>query len=158
MPNCRWYESESETRAAVTGYLRLNESQEKRENSNDPHHGDTGITSVVTCRLTGGKISSPSQPKSITVSISTGIDKRYLYRLKCKRYPSLLVCFFARNNCFLSVRVWLYFVSTGHCRIIGRLLSFQHFLMYGIVILWRHCVHWSKPYTFFTSKAIVCRF
>ncbi len=27
-----------------------------------PHHGDTGITGVVTRRLTGGTISSPSQP------------------------------------------------------------------------------------------------
>ncbi len=27
-----------------------------------PHHGDTGIIGVVTRRLTGGKISSPSQP------------------------------------------------------------------------------------------------
>ncbi len=27
-----------------------------------PHHGDTGITGVVTCRLTSGEISSSSQP------------------------------------------------------------------------------------------------
>ncbi len=48
---------------ALTGYLKPKESEEKRENSNDPpHHDDTVITSVVTCRLTGGKISSPSQP------------------------------------------------------------------------------------------------
>ncbi len=59
MPNFRWYESQSKTRTALTLYLKPKE----RENSNDtPHHGDTGITGVVTRRLTGGNVSSPSQP------------------------------------------------------------------------------------------------
>ncbi len=40
----------------LTGYLKPKESEEKRENSNDPPpHGDTGITGVTTRRLTGGK-------------------------------------------------------------------------------------------------------
>jgi len=47
---------------ALTGYLKPKESEEKREISNKPHLGDTGITGVTTRRLTGGKISSPSQP------------------------------------------------------------------------------------------------
>ncbi len=34
-----------------------------------PRHGDTGITGVVTRRLTGGKISSPSQPEFESVSV-----------------------------------------------------------------------------------------
>ncbi len=45
-------------RTALTGYLKL---EEKRENKRPPH-GDTVITGVTSGRLTGGKISSPSQP------------------------------------------------------------------------------------------------
>ncbi len=59
--NCR-YKSQSKTCTALTGYLKPKESEEKRLNSNDPHHGDTGITGGTTRRLTDGKISSPSQP------------------------------------------------------------------------------------------------
>ncbi len=60
MPNCC---CQSKTRTALTEYLKPKESEEKMENSNDtPHHGDTGITGVVKRRLTGGKMSSPSQP------------------------------------------------------------------------------------------------
>ncbi len=44
------------------------ESEEKRENSNDPpHHGDTVITGLTSGRLTGEKISSPSQPYYVVV-------------------------------------------------------------------------------------------
>ncbi len=46
---------------AFTSYLKPKESEEKRENSNDP---PPQYTCVVTRRLTGGKISSPSQPYS----------------------------------------------------------------------------------------------
>ncbi len=42
---------------AFTSYLKPMESEEKGENSKRPlQHGDTGITGVVTRRLTGGKI------------------------------------------------------------------------------------------------------
>ncbi len=53
MPNCRWYESQSKMHTALIGYLKPKESEEKRENSNDPphHHGDTGITGETTRRL-----------------------------------------------------------------------------------------------------------
>ncbi len=41
-----------------------------------PHHGDTGITGVVTHRLTGGKISSPSQPYcKLEADIFSGIPR-----------------------------------------------------------------------------------
>ncbi len=36
MPNCCWYESQSKICMALTGYLKPMESEEKRENSNDP--------------------------------------------------------------------------------------------------------------------------
>ncbi len=37
---------------AFTSHLKLKESEEKRENSKrPPHHGNTGINSVVTHRL-----------------------------------------------------------------------------------------------------------
>ncbi len=47
----------------LTGYLKPKESE---ENSNDPHHGDTVITAVTSGLLTGGEISSPSQPYPLT--------------------------------------------------------------------------------------------
>ncbi len=48
-------------RMALTGYLKPKES-EKNWNDPPPPHGDTDITGVTSGRLTGGKISSPSQP------------------------------------------------------------------------------------------------
>ncbi len=50
-------------RTALTGYLKPKESEEKRENSKPHHHhGDTGITGIVTRRLIAGKKNSPSHP------------------------------------------------------------------------------------------------
>ncbi len=48
---------------AFTSYLKTKESV-KRGEPNPPNHphGDTGTTGVVTRLLTGGEISSPSQP------------------------------------------------------------------------------------------------
>ncbi len=73
MPICRWYESQSKTHGAY----RVFKTQGKRGNEGKlkrpPHHDDTGVT---TRRLTGGKISSPSQPyygndKKLTSLIQT---------------------------------------------------------------------------------------
>ncbi len=36
MPKCRWYKSQSKMSTALTGYLKPNKSEEKRENSKDP--------------------------------------------------------------------------------------------------------------------------
>ncbi len=44
---------------ALTGYLNL---RKVRKTQTTSHHGDTVITGVTSGRLTGGKISSPSQP------------------------------------------------------------------------------------------------
>ncbi len=86
MPNCRWYESQSKMYSALTGYLKPKESEEKRENWNDPPHGDTGITGVTTRRLTSGNISSPSQPWSLDNStfwdFYKSAEKRWNWTLK----------------------------------------------------------------------------
>ncbi len=70
---------------ALTGYLKPKESEEKRENSNDPppphHHGVTGITGVTTRRLTGGKISSPSQPYNFPAQFNFNPNQTYLNKL-----------------------------------------------------------------------------
>ncbi len=68
---------------ALTGYLKPKESEEKRENSNNPppHHGVTGITGVTTRRLTGGKISSPSQPYNFPAQFNSNPNQTYLNKL-----------------------------------------------------------------------------
>ncbi len=60
--NWHWYESDSKTRTALTCHLKPKESQENKENSKDPpprwyRYCHTSIT--------GGKISSPSQPSGM---------------------------------------------------------------------------------------------
>ncbi len=73
-------------RTVLTGYLKPKESEEKRENSNaapppPPHHGVTGITGVTTRRLTGGEISSPSQPYHFPVQFNSNPNQTYLNKL-----------------------------------------------------------------------------
>ncbi len=67
----------------LTGFLKPKESEEKRENSNDPppHHGVTGITGVTTRRLTGVKISSPSQPYHFPAQFNSNPNQTYLNKL-----------------------------------------------------------------------------
>ncbi len=70
---------------ALTRFLKPKESEEKRENSNDlpppHHHGVTSITGVTTRRLTGGKISSPSQPYHFPAQFNSNPNQTYLNKL-----------------------------------------------------------------------------
>ncbi len=67
------------------GAYRVFKTQGKRgkENSNNPppHHGVTSITGVTTRRLTGGKISSPSQPYHFPAQFNSNPNQTYLNKL-----------------------------------------------------------------------------